>query len=91
MNPPIEERDLKTLLIVLLPMCGKWRVLGIALGVKRQHLDIIEADAREVERMLERMLSQWLTSDQTYWSDLARALDSPLVTHANRSGEKDSK
>ena len=76
--PPIEEKDLKKLLIDLRPVCIKWRALGIALEV--QHLDIIEADNKEsVERMLEKMLRQWLTSDETYWSDLARALDSPLV------------
>ena len=48
--------------------------------MQTRQLDIIEANASQsresVERMLERMLIEWLKSGETRWSDLAAALDS---------------
>ena len=52
----------------------------MALGMQTRQLDIIEANASQsresMERMLERMLIEWLKSGETRWSDLAAALDS---------------
>ena len=83
MNPPIEENDFKVLLIKLQPVCGKWREFGIALGMQ-PHLDIINADGQSAVEKMERMLSQWMTrAEETYWSDVVSALDSPIVSRTD--------
>ena len=82
-NPPILEKDFKTLVLKLNPVQAKWRSLGIALKVQHYDLDAIEKNAGNygVQRMLEDMLNQWMNSEQTRtWPEIVEALCNPTIS-----------
>ena len=58
-----------------------WPYLGLALGIEKYQLDIIENENRgKVKDCKKAMISLWLdTADNTSWQCLVKALQSPLV------------
>ena len=65
-------------------LAAKWFNLGLALGLSRNTLDIIDYNhPRDANRCQAEMITAWLrSSSQPSWQRLASALSSPLV---NRS------
>ena len=46
----------------VLPLAGRWRFFGLALGLSSDDLSRIEENNRSVESCLEKTLDQWLKS-----------------------------
>ena len=56
-----------------------WHSLGLALGMEKYWLDMIDIDHRTVLDCRKAMISRWLDTGDASWSGIVRALSSPLV------------
>ena len=79
-NPP-DEHFLRIVLNSISTLAAKWFNLGLALGLSRDTLDIIEHNhPRDACRCQTEMITTWLkSSSHPSWQRLAFALSSPLV------------
>ena len=82
-NPP-DKHSLRVVLNSISTLAAKWFNLGLALGLSRDTLDIIDYNhPRDANRCQTEMITAWLrSSSQPTWQGLASAVSSPLV---NRS------
>ena len=79
-NPP-DKHSLRIVLNSISTLAAKWFNLGLALGLSRDTLDIIEYNyPRDAHRCQTEMITAWLRmSSHPSWQRLASALSSPLV------------
>lgn len=62
---------------------AKWEVIGIALGIGRNDIDIIRKHSTNVNDYFREILEVWLKriDPPPSWESLVRALRSPMVGH----------
>ena len=79
-NPP-DKHSLRIVLNSISTLAAKWFNLGLALGLSRDTLDIIEYNhPRDAWRCQTEMITMWLkSSSHPSWRRLASALSSSLV------------
>lgn len=79
-NPP-DEHSLRIVFFSISTVAAKWFNLGLALGLSRDTLDIIEYNhPRDAHRCQTEMITAWLqSSSHPSWQRLASALSSSLV------------
>ena len=80
-----DTKHLREILGFLVPVKKYWRELGLALNLKKETLDEIEINNREVKDFKREMMSKWLNwvdmvdDYKPTWRRLADALKDPTV------------
>ena len=87
-SPNLTDCDLGEVYDEVCKAKGKWKFIGLKLGVSKDDLDGIEKDYSSVDNKLLETLAKWLQSGENItWKALAEAVGSKMVGYTKLMGK----
>ena len=86
-----ETLNVESVLVALDPICQKWKLVGIAMGIEPSNLDRFAYIYPHLpENTLLEVIKEWLTVERS-WEELVRILRSRSLKEIRLAGEMEDK